>query len=75
MGFHNVYSPTVQIYSPTDLPLDTITAIQLDLLHGMIKIQQNRGLASLSSLLKKMGSLLSETHRIKLIFNTKNVLF
>jgi hypothetical protein len=43
MGFHSVYSLTVQIYSPTYLLLDTITAIQLDLLHGMSKMQKNRG--------------------------------
>jgi len=56
MGFHSVYSPTVQIYSPTYLPLDTITEIQLDLVHVMIKVQQKRGLVSVSSLwLKKLG--------------------
>jgi len=49
MGFHGIYSPIVQIYRPTYLPLDPITAIHLDL-YGMIKIQQNRGLASVSSL-------------------------
>jgi len=50
MGFHGIYSPIVQIYRPTYLLLDPITAIQLDLVYGMIKIQQNRGLASVSSL-------------------------
>jgi len=49
MGFHGVCSPTVQLYRPTYLTLDTITAVQLDLGHGMIKIQQNRGLVSVSS--------------------------
>ena len=38
MGVHNVYSRTVQISSPTYLPLDIITAIKQDSVNGMIKI-------------------------------------